>query len=221
MSTTDVEVARDESNSGGGAEAMSTRTTVADIGASVVKQLDESAKMKHDLKNMVGEIVGLAEDMYTCLKKNGKVYFCGNGGSAADSQHIAAELVGMFLKDRRALPGIALTVNPSVVTAVSNDWSFDDVFARQVQALMSKDDLLICISAGGNSPNVLRALEEAKKIGAQTAALLGKGGGRAATMVDRALVVPSDMTPRIQEAHITIGHIVCGLVEEWFVNGRG
>jgi D-sedoheptulose 7-phosphate isomerase len=192
----------------------------ANLEAAVAKQLDESAKVKQELKSMAGAIVGLAEDMYNCLKKNGKVFFCGNGGSAADSQHIAAELVGMFLKDRKALPGIALTVNPSVVTAVSNDWSFDDVFARQVQALMSKDDLLICISAGGNSPNVVRAVEEAQKIGARTAALLGKGGGQTATMVDRALVVPSNMTPRIQEAHITIGHIACGLVEEWFVDGR-
>jgi len=200
---------------------MSTRMAVANLEAIVAKQLDESAKVKQDLKNMAGEIVGLAEDMYTCLTRNGKVFLCGNGGSAADSQHIAAELVGMFLQDRRALAGIALTVNPSVVTAVSNDWSFDDVFARQVQALMSKDDLLICISAGGNSPNILRALEEARKIGARTAALLGKGGGRAATIVDRALVVQSSMTPRIQEAHITIGHIACGLVEEWFVKGRG
>ena len=200
---------------------MSPRMTVANVEAAVVKQLDESAKVKQDLRSMAGEILGLAEDMYACLNRKGKIFLCGNGGSAADSQHIAAELVGMFLQDRRALPGIALTVNSSVVTAVSNDWSFDDVFARQVQALMSKDDLLICLSAGGNSPNVLRAVEEAKKIGARTAALLGKGGGRTATMVDRALVVPSNMTPRIQEAHITIGHIVCSLVEEWFVNGRG
>jgi D-sedoheptulose 7-phosphate isomerase len=195
--------------------------TVANVEAIVMKQLDESAKVKQDLRTMAGEIVGLAEEMYTCLRKNGKILFCGNGGSAADSQHLAAELVGRFLQERRALPGIALTVNPSVVTAVSNDWSFDDVFARQVQALMSKDDLLICISASGNSANLLCAVEEAKKIGARTAALLGKGGGRAARVVDRALVVPSNTTPRIQEAHITIGHIVCGLVEEWFVNGRG
>ena len=138
--------------------------TAANVEATVMKQLDESAKVKQDLRSMAGKIVGLAEDMYACLKKNGKVFFCGNGGSAADSQHIAAELVGKFLQNRRALAGIALTVNPSVVTAVSNDWSFDDVFARQVQALMSKDDLLICISASGNSPNVLRAVEEAKKI---------------------------------------------------------
>ncbi len=199
---------------------MGTKIALANVEAIVFKQLDESAKLKQDLKSMTGEIVGLAEDMYSCLKRNGKVFFCGNGGSAADSQHMAAELIGMFLQERRALPGIALTVNPSVVTAVSNDWSFDDVFARQVQALMSKDDLLICISAGGNSPNVLRAIEEAKKIGARTAALLGKGGGQSASMVDRALVVPSSITPRIQEAHITIGHIACGLVEEWFVNGR-
>jgi len=196
------------------------RTTVTKVEATVIKQLDESAKVKQDLRSMAGEIVGLAEDMYACLKKNGKVFLCGNGGSAADSQHLAAELVGKFLQDRRALAGIALTVNPSVVTAVSNDWSFDDVFARQVQALMSKGDLLICISASGNSPNVLRAVEEAKKIGARTAALLGKGGGRTAPVVDRALVVPSSVTPRIQEAHITIGHIVCDLVEQWFVSGR-
>lgn len=199
---------------------MGAGMAAANLEAIVVKQLDESSKLKQDLKRLSTEILGLAEDMYTCLKQNGKVFLCGNGGSAADSQHIAAELVGMFLRDRKALPGIALTVNPSVVTAVSNDWSFDDVFARQVQALMSKDDLLICLSAGGNSPNVLRAVEEAKKIGAHTVALLGKGGGRAATLVDRALVVPSNITPRIQEAHITIGHIVCGLVEDWFVNGR-
>ena len=200
---------------------MSTGTVVANVEAIVVKELDESAKLKQELKAMAPEILGLAQDIYACLKRTGKVFLCGNGGSAADAQHIAAELVGMFLRDRKALPGIALTVNPSVVTAVSNDWSFDEVFARQVQALMSKDDLLICLSAGGNSPNVLRAVEEAKKIGAHTAALLGKGGGRTATLVGRALVVPSNMTPRIQEAHITIGHIVCGLVEDWFVNSRG
>ncbi len=196
---------------------MATETKVSDLTLIVKEQLEESAQLKQDLRTMSAEIVGLAKDMYACLKSDGRVFLCGNGGSAADSQHIAAELVGMFLHDRKALPGIALTVNPSVVTAVSNDWSFDDVFARQVQALMSKRDLLICISAGGNSPNVVRAVEEAKKIGARTAALLGKGGGRTATMVDRALVVPSSKTPRIQEAHITIGHIVCGLVEEWFI----
>jgi D-sedoheptulose 7-phosphate isomerase len=188
--------------------------------AAVQRQLDESAKVKQDLKELAGSIVGLAEDMYGSLQKGGKVYLCGNGGSAADSQHIAAELVGMFLKDRKALPGIALTVNPSVFTAVSNDWSFEDVFARQVEALMLPNDLLICISAGGNSPNILRAVEAAKRIGSRTAALLGKGGGRAAGMVDRAIIVPSSLTPRIQEAHITIGHIACDLVEQWTLSGK-
>ncbi len=199
---------------------MSMATGMANLTALVDQQLEESAQTKLSLRSMSSEIVGLAEDMYTCLARGGKVFFCGNGGSAADSQHIAAELVGMFLQDRKALPGIALTVNPSVVTAVSNDWSYEDVFARQVQALMSAKDLLICISAGGNSPNVVRAIEEAKKIGARTAALLGKGGGKSAKMVDRALVVSSSMTPRIQEAHITIGHIACALVEQWVVQGR-
>lgn len=196
---------------------MSTQVAIANTEAIVLQELDESSKVKQDVKNLATQIAGLAQDIYDCLRRDGRVFFCGNGGSAADSQHLAAELVGMFLRDRRALPGIALTVNPSVVTAVSNDWSFDDVFARQVQALVTKADLLICISAGGNSPNIVRAVEEAKKIGARTAALLGKGGGKTATMVDRALVVPSSRTPRIQEAHITIGHIVCGLVEQWVV----
>lgn len=199
---------------------MTTGTEVMNLTGIVEQQLEESAQIKQALRNMSAEIVGLAQDMYACLMDGGRVFFCGNGGAAADSQHLAAELVGMFLQDRRALPGIALTVNPSVVTAVSNDWSFDDVFARQVQALVSRDDLLICISAGGNSPNIVRAIEEAKKIGARTAALLGKGGGKSAMMADRALVVPSSMTPRIQEAHITIGHIACGLVEEWLVRRK-
>jgi D-sedoheptulose 7-phosphate isomerase len=196
---------------------MNTATETTNYAALVEQQLEESAQIKRELFSMSGEIVGLAEDMYSCLKNGGRVFFCGNGGAAGDSQHLAAELVGMFMKDRRALAGIALTVNPSVVTAVSNDWSFDYVFARQVEALMTKNDLLICISAGGNSPNLIMAIEAAKKIGARTVAFLGKGGGKSATMVDRALVVPSNLTPRIQEAHITIGHIACFLVEEWIV----
>lgn len=196
---------------------MSAITQATNYTTFVEQQLEESARLKRELFSMSVEIVGLAEDMYNCLKNGGHVFFCGNGGAAGDSQHLAAELVGMFLKDRRALGGIALTVNPSVVTAVSNDWSFDYVFARQVEALMTNNDLLICISAGGNSPNLISAIEAAKKIGARTAAFLGKGGGKAATMVNRALVVPSQLTPRIQEAHITIGHIACALVEEWIV----
>jgi D-sedoheptulose 7-phosphate isomerase len=196
---------------------MNTATQTTNYAALVEQQLEESAKLKRELISMSGEIVGLAEDMHTCLKNGGRVFFCGNGGAAGDSQHLAAELVGMFMKDRRALAGIALTVNPSVVTAVSNDWSFDYVFARQVEALMTKNDLLICISAGGNSPNLIMAIEAALKIGARTVAFLGKGGGKAATMVNRALVVPSNLTPRIQEAHITIGHIACALVEDWIV----
>lgn len=194
---------------------MNVATMTTNYAQIVEQQLEESAQLKRELFKMSGEIVKLAEDMYSCLKKNGRIFFCGNGGAAGDSQHLAAELVGMFMKDRRALAGIALTVNPSVVTAVSNDWSFDYVFARQVEALMTKNDLLICISAGGNSPNLIAAVDAAKKMGARTAALLGKGGGKCASMVDRALVVPSQLTPRIQEAHITIGHIACGLVEEW------
>lgn len=185
----------------------------------IVDELEESARLKHGLKDLAGSILALAQDMHATLQAGGKIVFCGNGGSAADSQHLAAELVGMFLKDRAPLPALAFTTNTSVLTAVSNDWSYDEVFARQVRALVAKTDMVIGISAGGNSPNVNRAIEEARKIGARTAALIGKGGGKLAGLVDRAIVVPSNKTPRIQEAHITIGHIVCGFVEEWFVNG--
>jgi D-sedoheptulose 7-phosphate isomerase len=199
---------------------MATQTLDQQGIEKINEDLDASARLKSDLKALAPQILGFAEEMHTCLLNGGKVVLCGNGGAAADAQHIAAELVGMFLHDRRALAGITLTTNPSVVTAVSNDWSFEEVFARQVQALVGPRDLLIGISAGGNSPNVLRAVEEAQKIGARTACLVGKGGGTLAKIVDCPIVVPSNLTPRIQEAHITIGHIACGLVESWVVSGR-
>jgi D-sedoheptulose 7-phosphate isomerase len=181
----------------------------------ICRELDESAAVKLSLKTISGKILAFAREMYETLRSGGKVVFCGNGGSAADAQHLAAELVGRFLADRRALPGLALTVNTSALTAISNDWSFDDVFARQVQALVTPKDMLVGISAGGNSTNVLRAIAEARRIGARTVGLVGKGGGQMGQMVDLPIVVGSDRTPRIQEAHITIGHIVCGLVEQW------
>lgn len=141
------------------------------------------------------------------------LFWCGNGGSAADSQHLAAELVGRFKKNRRALRSVALTTDTSVLTCVANDYSYDDIFARQVEALGRKGDVLIGISTSGNSANVLRAFKAAKELGLTTVALLGKGGGPAKDLADHAIVVPSDTTARIQETHIFIGHILCELIE--------
>ncbi len=148
------------------------------------------------------------------LANGGTLFWCGNGGSAADSQHLAAELVGRFKKNRRALRSIALTTDTSVLTCVANDYSYDDIFARQVEALGRPGDVLIGISTSGNSVNVLRAFKAAKEMDLMTIALLGKGGGPCKDLADHALVIPSDSTARIQEAHILIGHILCELIEQ-------
>lgn len=148
------------------------------------------------------------------LRQHGKLLFCGNGGSAADSQHLAAELTGRFIKDRKPLAAIALSTDTSALTCIANDYSFDEVFARQVTGLGRSGDLLIGISTSGNSRNVIRAVEEAKKMGMQTIGLLGRNGGQLAHMCDHNIVVPSDVTARIQECHILIGHTLCGMIEQ-------
>lgn len=148
------------------------------------------------------------------MRNGGKLLVFGNGGSAADAQHIAAELAFRMGRERRALPALALTTDTSLLTAVSNDRSFDLVFARQLQALGRKGDVALGISTSGNSTNVIEAFKEAKEIGITTVALLGNDGGKAANLVDVALIVPHPETPRIQEVHITIGHIICQLIED-------
>lgn len=148
------------------------------------------------------------------LEHDGTLFWCGNGGSAADSQHLAAELVGRFKKDRKALRSIALTTDTSVLTCVANDYSYEDIFSRQLEALAREGDVLMAISTSGNSENVLRALRVAKELGVKTVALLGKDGGQAKALADLAIVIPSDSTARIQEAHILIGHILCDLIEQ-------
>lgn len=195
--------------------------TFSDLGAlvpSIIEEIQESQSTKERLKQQAKLIEDLANLMIDVFEKGGKVLFCGNGGSAADSQHLAGELVGQVLRLRKALPAIALTTNSSLVTSIANDQSFGDIFARQAEALIESRDLLIGISAGGNSENVLRATEIAKKNGCRTAALIGKTGGKLKDMVNLAIVVPSDNTQRIQESHILIGHIVCGIVESFYLD---
>jgi len=174
-----------------------------------------SIQVKEELlQTKVNEILDIAAILIEALKKNGKVLICGNGGSASDSQHIAAEFVGRFQKERRGLPAIALTTNTSTLTALANDYGYEVVFSRQVEALGQKNDVLIGISTSGKARNVSSAIKQAKKMGLKTIALTGGDGGELAKLADVALLVPSNVTARIQEAHITIAHIICELVED-------
>lgn len=159
-------------------------------------------------------VVRAAELLVTSIKAGGKVLIFGNGGSAADAQHIAAELVNRLNYDRPPIAGIALTTDTSILTSVGNDSSFEDLFARQLVALGRKGDVALAISTSGNSPNVLRAVEAARDLGIKTIALAGRDGGKLAATADLALVVESSATQRIQETHITIAHILCELVED-------
>lgn len=162
---------------------------------------------------MAGEIATLADRSLETLRGGGKLMFCGNGGSAADAQHLAAEYVVRFARERRALAALALTTDTSILTAGGNDYGFEAVFERQVWALGKAGDLLVLHSTSGESVNLVRAARAARDVGAGTVALLAKGGGRLKDEVDLALVVPTDSTARAQELHLTIGHIVCDLVE--------
>lgn len=180
----------------------------------IAQRLKESASiLKAIAESGAGEIELAAQLIINAYKNGGKVVLLGNGGSAADAQHLAGELVGKFMLKRQAFPAIALTTNSSILTAVANDWSYDTVFSRQVEALVTEKDVIIGISTSGNSPNVIEAIKLGKKKGARTIALTGGDGGKLADAADLVLSVPSDITPRIQEAHITIGHIICELVE--------
>ena len=184
------------------------------ISREIAGKLEESARIKSALAgSKVSEIEQMVNTIIAALKKGGKVVFFGNGGSAADAMHLAGELVGHLKLERPAIPAIALTANTSIITAIANDDGYETVFSRQVEALVNKNDVVIAISTSGNSPNVIRAVTAAKAKGARTIGLTGGSGGKLAGVVDLALVVPSNDTQRIQEAHITIGHIICELVE--------
>jgi D-sedoheptulose 7-phosphate isomerase len=160
------------------------------------------------------ELIERAAALWTrSLTEGGKILLFGNGGSAADSQHIAAELVGRYHKERKAFAAMALTVNTSNLTAIGNDYSFNEIFARQVEAHGRRGDVGVGLSTSGNSPNIVAALVKAKEMGLHTIAMTGRKGGKCAEVAELALRAPSDSTPRVQELHITIGHIICEIVE--------
>jgi len=184
-------------------------------GRQIQDQLRESAWVKHQIEHACTDIVLTVAQTVACsLANGGKVLLCGNGGSAADCQHVAAEFVGrMGNPDRPALPAFALTTDTSCLTAIGNDYGFEDIFQRQVEVLGRSGDVLVAISTSGNSPNLIRAVTTARERGITTIGLLGGGGGALASLVHLAIVVPSDNTQRIQEGHITVGHIICDLVE--------
>lgn len=180
----------------------------------MLKEIQDSVKTKEKLaKDCLAEILVLADAITESLRKGGKVVFFGNGGSAADAQHLAAEFVGKFAIDRAPLRGVALTTNTSLLTAVGNDFGFDQVFSRQVVAQVDAGDIVVGISTSGRSKNVIKGVQEAHNQGAKTVALTGSSGGELASLCDYQVKIPSANTQRIQECHIMIGHILCGLVE--------
>ena len=183
----------------------------------VAELLKESVRVKEELIEMGPELRKIEQvsgAIVRALKRGRKVILFGNGGSAADAQHIACELAGKFRLERKGLPAIALTTNTSSLTAIANDFGYEMVFARQVEGMVERGDVVVGISTSGRSPNVIRGLEAAKREGAMTVGLTGAKGGKLKELVDICIHVPSEDTARIQEAHITIGHIICQLVEE-------
>jgi D-sedoheptulose 7-phosphate isomerase len=181
--------------------------------AFLLSNLEEHRELFSRLESVEPAVDAAAVLLIEALTGGGKLMFCGNGGSAADSQHLASEFTGRFINDRRPLAAIALTTDSSALTCIANDYSFDDVFSRQVLGLGRKGDCLIAISTSGNSRNVIRAAEAARDRGIRTVGLLGRDGGKLRALSDVPIVVPSTSTARIQEAHSFIGHTLCGLVE--------
>jgi len=182
----------------------------------IIQHIEESIALKHQLlESCIDAIASCVEHVVDSLRNNGKIIFCGNGGSAADSQHLAAELVIRLRStfNRPAIPALALTVNTSILTAAANDFGFDQVFVRQIEALANSRDLLIVLSTSGESKNIIEAVKLARQKKIFIIGFLGGSGGQLAQLVNLPLIIPSNTTARIQEAHIMIGHIICELVE--------
>ena len=190
---------------------MATQIQAAEL--LVGQRLENHFKVVQDMRKIMPEVASAGLRVRTALEKGRKLLICGNGGSAADSQHMAAEFVGRFVKERQSLPALALTVDTSLLTAVGNDYGFDCVFSRQVEGLGQEGDVLIAISTSGNSANVVKAVKTAKEKGIYVIALTGENGGILAKESDLCLAVPSQVTARIQEMHIMIIHMICEIAE--------
>lgn len=185
----------------------------------IKKIISDSIAVKNIILNdeaMLQRLQQIAEAMVKSLKNGGRIYFCGNGGSAADAQHLAAEFSGRFYTDRRALPSEALHCNTSYMTAVANDYSYEVVYARLIDGIANEGDFVAGLSTSGNSPNIVKAFETAREKKVITVGFTGKEGGKMKGLSDYLLNVPSTDTPRIQESHIMLGHIICQLVEEYY-----
>jgi D-sedoheptulose 7-phosphate isomerase len=180
----------------------------------IEKHFIEHHELLSKMDSTYDDIREISKILIDCLKNNKTVFWCGNGGSASDSQHLAGELIGRFVGDRKPLKSIALNADSAVMTCIVNDYGYEHIFSRQVEGLGSMGDVLIGITTSGNSQNVLNAYKTANEIGMKTIGLLGKGGGKAAGLVQQSIIVPSNTTARIQEMHILVGHILCDLIEE-------
>jgi len=180
----------------------------------ILQIIDDSIAVKEKSRSLSGVIEKIARVIIKCYRAGGKVVVFGNGGSAADAQHIATELVSRFEKERKSLNAIALTTNTSAITAIANDYSFGKIFSRQVESTVEKKDVVIAISTSGNSKNVIDGAKQSKKQGAVVVGFTGSDGGKIKSVCDITLKVPSNITARIQEVHITVGHIICKLVED-------
>ncbi|MGD9716720.1 D-sedoheptulose 7-phosphate isomerase [Sulfuricurvum sp. IAE1] len=188
----------------------------------IIKQIADSAATKQAIlenDELVERLVSVAQACVDVYKNGKKILIAGNGGSAADAQHFAAELVGRYGFDRPSLPSIALTTDSSNLTAIGNDYGYEYVFSRQLEGLAQEGDLFIGISTSGNSQNVINAFESAKERGVTTVALVGRDGGKMAAMADFAIVIPSNATPRIQESHLLIEHMICDIIEKEMFGG--
>jgi D-sedoheptulose 7-phosphate isomerase len=190
---------------------------VRDAEQRAVKNIQDSLDVKRALlqdKAFLSLVVEIGHRMADAVRNGNRIFFFGNGGSAADAQHLGAELTGRYLRERRGLPGIALTVNTSAITAIANDYSYEMVFARQLEALSSKGDVAVGITTSGNSANILSAMKVARQRGLLTIGMTGMSGGKLKGAVGYCICIPSTQTPRIQESHILTGHILCEIIEE-------
>lgn len=179
----------------------------------LVSRVQEHRRVAGLVQEMVPDILAVGQELHERLRRGRRVYICGNGGSAADAQHFSAELTGRFATERKGFPAVALTTDTSALTAIGNDYGFDQIFSRQLESLATEGDYLVVISTSGNSENLIAAVKMAEVLGVTTMGLLGRDGGRLANSVDRALIIPVQPTARIQEAHILIIHLLCEMFE--------